>query len=348
ECHGAKSALRGVVVDFNAAVVAIAHERRPTRERIADRTGELRLLRQLPLRGDEPALQRSELRAGARLANATPVIRRLTADLLLDVVKLTDAVKRPVGDWRVGRNMDVVELAAQLRPLRRVLDYILPVGFIEEPIEARVRVHLHYAAEGLEVLRRLLALAIRRVREPRRGRRLVRGRPIIAHVYPQPPLLRRAPAGIEHRNRRVVRMQLIGAEHVPGKCLDERPQQRARFSDPVCQRRAAELDAFPSIDLRLAVQWQVIAIFRDEHMSKEPGAGEPLRNRPARRGRLHDLRTTTARELRPHMTDYAQLTRNVLEHLRDVLAKRLQRAAALRARTRHLVRDGLSRQVFWK
>src|SRR5690606_3860203 len=83
-------------------------------------------------------------------------------------------------------------------------------------------------------------------------------------------------------------------------------------------------------------------------MGQEPRAGEPLRNRPARRGRLHDLRTTTARELRPHMTDYAQLTRNVLEHLRDVLAKRLQCAAALRARTRHLVRDGLSRQVFWK
>src|SRR5690606_16669113 len=47
-----KRTLRGVVVDLDAPVVAIAQERRPARERIPDRSGKLRLLRQLPLCGD--------------------------------------------------------------------------------------------------------------------------------------------------------------------------------------------------------------------------------------------------------------------------------------------------------
>src|SRR5690606_5015240 len=107
-----KRTLRGVVVDLDAPVVAIAQERRPARERIPDRSGKLRLLRQLPLCGDQPALQRLELRAGARLAHPAPVIGRLAADFLLDVVQLTDTMQRLFGDRRAGRDMDVVELAA--------------------------------------------------------------------------------------------------------------------------------------------------------------------------------------------------------------------------------------------
>src|SRR5690606_7281822 len=52
ERDGSKCALRRVVVDLDAPVVAIAQERRPARERIPDRSGKLRLLRQLPLCGD--------------------------------------------------------------------------------------------------------------------------------------------------------------------------------------------------------------------------------------------------------------------------------------------------------
>src|SRR5690606_31017340 len=52
ERNRSKRTLRGVVVDLDAPVVAIAQERRPARERIPDRSGKLRLLRQLPLCGD--------------------------------------------------------------------------------------------------------------------------------------------------------------------------------------------------------------------------------------------------------------------------------------------------------
>src|SRR5690606_6517053 len=124
--------------------------------------------------------------------------------------------------------------------------------------------------------------------------------------------------------------------------------EHARLTDPVGERRAAEVDALPRIDLRLAVQRQMVAVLRYEHMGQEAGTGKALRDRPARRWRLHDLRAAPARGLRPHMTDHPELTRHVLEHLRDVLAERLQRAAALRARARHLVRDRLSRQVLGK
>ena len=43
----AQRAFGGVVVDLDATVLAVARERTPARERVADRAGELGLLRQL-------------------------------------------------------------------------------------------------------------------------------------------------------------------------------------------------------------------------------------------------------------------------------------------------------------
>src|SRR5262245_32107598 len=45
EGYGAQCSLGGIVVDLDASVVAIPSQRRPAREHIADRLGELGLLR---------------------------------------------------------------------------------------------------------------------------------------------------------------------------------------------------------------------------------------------------------------------------------------------------------------
>ena len=93
--------------------------------------------------------------------------------------------------------------------------------------------------EVAQMLLRMLALAIRRVGEPHGRRRGIAGGTIIANVSPQPPGLRLAVAGSQHRNRRVVGMQLVAAEHVAAQRLDQRLHQAARCADPVGQRRVA-------------------------------------------------------------------------------------------------------------
>ena len=46
QCDRAQGAFGGVVVDFDAAVVAVAHERVPTRQRVADRHRRVRFARE--------------------------------------------------------------------------------------------------------------------------------------------------------------------------------------------------------------------------------------------------------------------------------------------------------------
>lgn len=42
--------------------------------------------------------------------------------------------------------------------------------------------------------------------------------------------------------------------------------------DPVGQRRAVQLQTGARVDLRLAVQQRVVAVFADEHVSQHAGA----------------------------------------------------------------------------
>src|SRR5690242_10722924 len=57
ERYGTQRTFRRGVVDLDAAIIAVAHKRCPARERIADRAGELRLLRQQSYRIDEEAIE---------------------------------------------------------------------------------------------------------------------------------------------------------------------------------------------------------------------------------------------------------------------------------------------------
>src|ERR1700687_1542615 len=91
-------AFGGIVVELGASVIAMAAQRLPTRERIADCTGELGLLRELAHRGDEPSMQIREQGCGSCLAHRAALIGGSTTDLVLDRVECADPIEGFLGD----------------------------------------------------------------------------------------------------------------------------------------------------------------------------------------------------------------------------------------------------------
>jgi hypothetical protein len=182
-----------------------------------------------------------------------------------------------------------------------LLDRMSRIGLAVQLIEAGIAVGLQDAAEVAQVTSRMQPFAIRRVCEPHRRRIAAAGRSVIPNIGPQPTLFRGPPAGTQDRHRRVVGMEFVAVEHMPLQGIDQGPQQRTRLSDPVGQRRAIEINALPGIDLALAVQWQMVTIFRHEYMSQEAWPCESSGDRPTRCRRLNDLLTRRAAELGAHM-----------------------------------------------
>ena len=241
------------------------------------------------------------------------------------------------------RDVQIVKLPAHVRPAGRLLN---ASGFVDL-VEPRVAIRLQRAREVAQVRLRMLALAIRRVGEPHRRRRRVSRGPVVAHIGPQPSRFCFSQAWRQHRNRRVVGVQLRRAHHVTPQRFHQRRQQLARAAHPVRQRRAFQLHAFARVNLFLPIQRQVIAVFRDQHVRQQSRSGQAARDRTARRFRLHDLVAARAGQLRPHLPDHFEARRNVLQDLRNVFAQRLQLAAAVR--TGRLLRQNLprlARQLF--
>ena len=46
----------------------------------------------------------------------------------------------------------------------------------------------------------------------------------------------------------------------------QRAQVPDRMTDPVCQRRPVQIEALAGVNLRLAIQRQMVGIFVDQHM----------------------------------------------------------------------------------
>ncbi len=100
----------------------------------------------------------------------------LAADGGLDVVERADPLQRLAGDRAAGRLPDIVEVAPQMRPARRLAHarHAVGAGFVELP-EAGIGVGLQDAVEVGEVPAGMLALAVGR--EPVGGRGRIAARP---------------------------------------------------------------------------------------------------------------------------------------------------------------------------
>jgi hypothetical protein len=177
----------------------------------------------------------------------------------------------------------------------------------------------------------MLALPIRRVSEPDDGGYQIVAGPVVADAGPQPALPGRALARREHRHWRVVGMELIRAQDVPAHRIDQGTQQGRRFAHPVGQGRTRQLNARAGINLGLAIERQVVRSLRDQDVRQQPRTGQASRDRTARRRRLHDLVAAAAGLFGPEVTDDAKVGGNVLQPLRNVLAQRFERTAAIGA-----------------
>ena len=114
--------------------------------------------------------------------------------------------------------------------------------------------------------------------------------------------------------------------HMAAERLHQRRQQPAAITDPVGQGRAIKLDPLSGIDLRLAVQRQVIGVLGHQHVREQSRSGQAARDRPRGCCHLHDALAAGAAELRPHMPHHLEVLRHVLQDFADILTDPAQRA----------------------
>src|SRR5258708_11505834 len=153
------------------------------------------------------------------------------------------------------------------------------------------------------MLLRMSAPAVCRIREPQSRGSLVACGAVVAHISPEQRRLRLAGAGSKHWDRRVIGVQLGCRQYMSAHLIDERCEQMAGSSHPVSKRRAIELDAFASIDLRLAIEGKMICILREQHMRQKTWPGQSPVYRSRRRRCFDDHIALRAAQLRPHVAD---------------------------------------------
>lgn len=108
---------------------------------------------------------------------------------------------------------------------------------IVQAVEPAIRIGLQDTAEGLQMVSRPLALAIRRVMKPHGWWIGTTGRPIISHIGPKSPHAALAGTGGQNAARGVIGMQLVGAQTVATKQRASAPQHMAHASARRIQAR---------------------------------------------------------------------------------------------------------------
>src|SRR5579859_1313860 len=148
--------------------------------------------------------------ARSGLTNIAAKIGRLAADLFFDAVECADAVDGFGGDRRRMNRVDVVELTAGMCP---ACDFVYGTAFVEV-MEACIGIRLQRTLEVLQMCSWMLALAIRRICEPRgRSSRCARGT-FIAHIGPQSSRFRLSVSRRKRGHWRVVGMNLLRGQNV--------------------------------------------------------------------------------------------------------------------------------------
>jgi hypothetical protein len=79
-------------------------------------------------------------------------------------------------------------------------------------------------------------------------------------IGPESSGLRSVVPGSKHRNRHIVCVNLLRGENMPAQRIHQRLHQLAGRPTPIGQRGAIQIHAFARIDLRLSIEWVVVAV----------------------------------------------------------------------------------------
>src|SRR3974377_344183 len=126
------------------------------------------------------------------------------------------------------RHLQLVELAPHMRPAGRFLN----LATVIKMMEAGVGIGLQDSLKAAQMFSRMLTPAIRRVGEPHRCRCAVTRRTIIPHVRPQATGLGLAVARSQHRNRRVISVQLASTHDMAAEGFYKWLQQATTAPHP--------------------------------------------------------------------------------------------------------------------
>ena len=105
------------------------------------------------------------------------------------------------------------------------------------------------------------------------------------------------------------------------------PERESRAPNPIRQRRAIERDALPGVDLRLAIERQVVGIFGDQHMRDQRLGRNAVLDQPLRRRGLYHLPAIASIFGTPRH-NHLELRRDHVEPFGDVFANAVLEAAA--------------------
>ena len=156
--------------------------------------------------------------------------------------------------------------------------------------------------------------------------------------------------GIEHRRGGLVGKQLGRGLQLVQQPLVDRPQQEGRSPDPVGQGRAIEIDALPSVDLRLTIERKMVGILGHQHLGDRCFGRQATFDQPRRcRCLHHHVLAGPAGIFGTAHDQHPELGRHDVETLGDVFADPVQGAGAAGTdRARHVDHRLDPRQMGWQ
>ena len=232
-----------------------------------------------------------------------------------------------VGDGRLVRQL--VKLPAHVRPTKGELDLLPSLG---QRSVATIAVDLQDAGEVAQMRFGALRFTVSGINIGNHRRIIATPGPVIAGIGPQLAGLGPPAPGIEHWRGGLVGEQPLRSSQSVENVIAQRAQIPGGPANPVSKGGTIELDALPSVDLRLSVQRQVIGILGDQHLRDERFGGNAALNDPRWRRGLNNRALAGAAAVAWATRDqHAEGGWYDIEALGHVLADLMQGAAAARA-----------------
>ena len=192
-----------------------------------------------------------------------------------------------------------VSPACHLRNRRR-----LAVLLLVQLGEPRIAIGVQMPFECGKMLAAALTLAVRRVTVEHGWRRGAGMRPFVAKIDPEPAFLGLAVARRKHRHGRVIGVDDAARHDLAADPVRQRLNQPCGLANPTRQRGAVEVHAVTGVNLSLALERQVIAELRDQHMSQQARSRLGARNGQGRHRHLRHGLALPARAGRADMADH--------------------------------------------